>query len=380
MSGRNIFIYGHRGVGKTSLALTAANEFASKLQNVKIVCVSCDKNMSFGQIIKDIADATLQEDPRVTKQSSAAKGSIGLSKLGLSANGEVNSMKELGTFSEPKSVNDASDIIRHISSRYKELIIIVDEFDQILDKEISYMFSVLVKRIADSKISAKMIICGIGESVEDLFQAHGSAQRYFDTERLELLKIGPLREIIDTACDGIGIKFDETTAYRIAMISSGSPYYVHLISEKLFNEIYYSTRDYKGNASAFFREGVNRAIEAISPLLKGNYEKAVKKYNDVYEELLWALADHHQLQRPTEEIYKSYQRIMAKRPNKEQLERKKFSQRMNYLKRETHGRMLKGTRQGWYEFKENIYRGYSRLRAEQEGIELGSEHPLESRF
>jgi hypothetical protein len=48
---------------------------------------------------------------------------------------------------------------------------------------------------------------------------------------------------------------------------------------------------------------------------------------------------------------------------------------MNYLKQPSHGEILIGSRQGWYELREPILRGYIRLRAEAEGIELAQEHP-----
>ena len=40
------------------------------------------------------------------------------------------------------------------------------------------------------------------------------------------------------------------------------------------------------------------------------------------------------------------------------------------------GRILKANRAGWYEFTENIVRGYVRLRAQEKGIELEVDHQL----
>ncbi|HEU0156585.1 MAG TPA: hypothetical protein VFQ82_10995, partial [Stellaceae bacterium] len=60
----------------------------------------------------------------------------------------------------------------------------------------------------------------------------------------------------------------------------------------------------------------------------------------------------------------------------EELLRKRFNQRINRLKREAHGRILVATRTGWYEFRENLVRGYVRLRAEHAGVPLEVDHPL----
>jgi len=50
-----------------------------------------------------------------------------------------------------------------------------------------------------------------------------------------------------------------------------------------------------------------------------------------------------------------------------------FSDRLNKLKTARHGGIIVPKGAGWYEFKENIVRGYVRLRAESEGVHLGAE-------
>jgi len=61
------------------------------------------------------------------------------------------------------------------------------------------------------------------------------------------------------------------------------------------------------------------------------------------------------------------------------LPREKFTQRINALKRATHGSILKGSRQGWYEFSERVMGGYVRLQAEAQSVTLGADHPAEYR-
>jgi hypothetical protein len=67
--------------------------------------------------------------------------------------------------------------------------------------------------------------------------------------------------------------------------------------------------------------------------------------------------------------------------SKEPLGRETFNQRMNALKRSAHSLILIANRQGWYEFREPMMRGYVRLKAEQDGVALEVDHPqLGSRF
>jgi hypothetical protein len=86
------------------------------------------------------------------------------------------------------------------------------------------------------------------------------------------------------------------------------------------------------------------------------------------------VADKHSLRRQTTEIYeKSYLPIMSERHSHKTLSKRVFSDRLNKLKTIRHGEIVIPKGAGWYEFKENIVRGYVRLRAEKEGVHLGSE-------
>ena len=48
-----------------------------------------------------------------------------------------------------------------------------------------------------------------------------------------------------------------------------------------------------------------------------------------------------------------------------------FNQRLLSLRLEGHGRIIVGHGAGWYSFRENLMRGYVRLQAENQQIELG---------
>jgi uncharacterized protein len=124
-----------------------------------------------------------------------------------------------------------------------------------------------------------------------------------------------------------------------------------------------------------YSAAISAAVRDIEPHLKAMYDQATLKYKTDYETVLWAVADHYLLQRRSTDIYDSYRRIML-RMGETPLERDRFNQRMNTLKKPTHGTILKANRQGWYQFTEAVVRGYVRLRAEERGVQLGKDHPL----
>src|SRR5947209_6756512 len=66
LEGRQVFIYGYRGVGKTSLAQTAAIQYQSS--DALPILLSCTENGTFYQTIRDLYSAAFPNDPAVTKK------------------------------------------------------------------------------------------------------------------------------------------------------------------------------------------------------------------------------------------------------------------------------------------------------------------------
>jgi hypothetical protein len=252
-------------------------------------------------------------------------------------------------------------------------VIVVDEFDQITSRSEQELFTNFIKQISDRHIEARFIFCGIGESTDAIMAAHASADRYFHSVELGQLAWEARFEIVNEAANQLGITIDRDTVIRIARISDGFPHYVHFIAEKLFWKGYEARNN--GNVTPqLFAEAMNSAASSMDMKLRGPYEKATRKYRNDYEAVLWAVADGHELVRRSSDIFISYKKIMSS-ASETALDRRKFNQRINSLKKESHAAILTGSRQGWYEFSEKMIRGYVRLKAEQNGVELALDHP-----
>jgi hypothetical protein len=371
--GRQVFIHGYRGVGKTSLAMTAAHQ--EQTSDGTPIRVICEDGVTFGRVIHDVFGRAFPTDPRVERRR--LEGSIGAKFGGLSA--EAKRSIESGSVPEPRSVNEAVQVTEFMLALHSRgPVIVIDEFDQLRSKPEQAKFAAYVKEIGDRDLPIKLIFVGIGETIDSFFSAHASAYRQFHAVKLERLEWEPRFEIIMSAAGALGITVDETTKVRIARVSDGFPHFVHLICEKLFWAVWEDPSGDMQVRAHHFERAIASAVTAIEPVLKTPYEKATQKYSNDYEPVLWAVADDHQLQRPTREILASYLRIMG-RMGREPLDTRRFYSRMNDMKKPSHGEILTGTRTGWYEFTEKMMRGYARMRATQEGIELESEHPLQQR-
>ena len=58
----------------------------------------------------------------------------------------------------------------------------------------------------------------------------------------------------------------------------------------------------------------------------------------------------------------------------EPLSKRNFDNKLNKLKSESHGQILKSQKRSWFEYRENMIRGYVRLKALECGIDLGEDH------
>lgn len=371
VKGRQVFIYGLRGVGKTSLALTSAIMYQSPENGP--INILCSEDDTFYSIIKSIAEQALPRDPRITMQRTGILGSGKVANFGVA----VEKYIETGAIPEPTSLNEALSLIEFCSKVHSETpITIIDEFESLQDSASISLFARLLKGLADREIQMKFIFCGIAESIQDIFTAHGSAHRYLHCEELERLSWEARFEIIDAGAQAVGLNIDRTTKIRIASISDGFPYFAHELTGKLLWKCF--DRGYQSGICSTPEDFQGAALDAISGIeleYKKDYELAVQKYKTDGEYILWALADTHELKRNLTKIHQSYCAI-CKHNNHRPLDRKQLSARLSNFKKESFGGLIFSDRRAWFEYRQKMMRGYARLRAAREGTHLDPDHPL----
>jgi Cdc6-like AAA superfamily ATPase len=375
--GKHIFVHGDRGVGKTSLGRTAA--FVHGSPEGSPPTIECEKGAGPYQLLRDIATACVP--PRHLVDAPVQKKSLkaGLSFLG----GGVAEEIKRGVIPQITSVNEGLAIVGYLANlNQRAPVIVIDEFDVIEDEKTRHTFASFLKHVSDQEIGVRFIVCGIGDSLDEMIGSHLSTGRYLKPVPLERISHDARWQIIASAADELNISVDANSMIRMGQISDGFPYYVHLMGEKLFWAMHDDPSGGSISTPAHFDIALREASVEAEPSLKVAYEKATQKYNNDYQQVLWAVADDSNLRRQMKDIYGSYTRIMSQYYcEREPLDLTKFYQRMNALRTERHGSILRTPNAGWYEFRENRLRGYVRLMAEREGIQLESEHHLgEKRF
>lgn len=370
--GRQIFIYGDRGVGKSSLGQTAAYLYQDS--GAAPIFVSGSPDDSFNTVIANIINQAIRQ-PRTeiikkTKSTSVEIGGIrfgeGIETSGVDFAGSIH------------SIGDAVAFLEQIAEiRSGNTAIVIDEFDAIGNESERNKFAALLKQMGDRSINLKLIFTGIGKSLDDLLGTHQSSYRQIEAVELPRLGWEARREIAQSAANTFDLELDDNVNWRIAMVSDGFPYYIHLITEKILWAAFSAEEVVTRIGSELFSLGLCDAVSSTSAELKRPYEKAVVHHPEM-EDLVWATADHDDLVRSLEDIFQSYEVIHSKRADGgHALQRSKFSSQIRKLKNASYGSILiqANDRPGFYTYREKMLRGYVRMQAESSGIELTGERP-----
>lgn len=368
--GRHIFVYGDRGVGKSSLAHTAAYQYQSA--DAEPIIVSGGPDETFKSIIANIGIQALN---RTKTETIKRQNSLTMEFRGLKwVKGEEVSAIDIA--SQIKTVGDATELLKQVASKHSQQpAIVLDEFDTIPFPEDRAKFAALIKQLGDQSIALKFFISGIGQSCDELLGYNPSAHRQLATIELHRLAWEARREIVQEAAGAFGLNVDNDVNWRIAIISDGYPYYVHLIVEKMLWEAFGSSEEPKTLSWAHYYAGLRVAIGEMNAELRKPYEKAVLLRQPEYEDVVWSTADGDDLILSLKDMRRSYQRIIGKRESRPRLDDAKYNEIVRKLKQPAFGQVLEQVpqRPGWYVYKEKMLRGYVRMQAEANYVQLSGE-------
>lgn len=369
--GSNVFIWGRRGVGKTSLAHTAINKFND------LVCqgpaIACEPTSTVDQLFNDIIRRSAKARPSFFKDG---KIKLKLGALGLGLEGEystgINNV-------HVSSVNHASELLDAIfpadfeGGRYSAVI--VDEFDQLGNKETIGFLTALAKQMSVDQSNVKFIFCGVAENLEALIGSHESVGRYLTAVKLDPLSDDQIWRISEGIASNFGVKLGRGHTIRIGQIACGYPTFAHLIVDEILNVAYEGRFSGSEISQDIFNEAMRRAAAGAATHLQGAYETATQKGTDRYVEVLWAAANGpHIGERQFKEISADYHRIMATRKSRDEITNEQnLRNHLNALCEPSHAEVLKKRTQGWYRFSDPMFRGYVRMMAYNSSVELGDE-------
>lgn len=368
--GRHVFIYGDRGVGKTSLAHTAASLIQSS--DNRPITVSCDHDSTLESVIESVMNQGILRIPTNQYKTSAT---IGVNIPMVKAEARFDKL-ETSRVRSIVNLASAVEALNYLAECYsKNTVIVIDEFDLIRSEAQRARFGILLKQLSDGDIPVRLIFTGIGQSVSDLIGGHLSSQRQIEQIDLERLHWTGRKRIVESAFEYFNIEIPAEIADRICALSDGFPYYVHLMCSKLLYECYMADEVVGTVTRELFLASLNAAVLSAEETLRSCYEAATCRDEHMHH-ILWAMAEGADLNRMKDHIITSYLQVM-KYLNIKPLTQKNFDNRFTRLRKENHGSILchalvgkDGVRPGWFRFRENMIRGFVRMQAEKCGIVL----------
>jgi hypothetical protein len=371
-----VFIYGDRGVGKSSLAAAAARQYQSADANY--LDIGCGPDATLSSIVANTALQALAQS-RLRSRKTSTKAGVSFRFLTLERSAE-DVARDL--HAEVRTVLDAIEVLREVAATHSEKpIVVLDEFDRIQDAATRHIFADLIKHLGDKKVNLKFIFTGVAGTLTELLGAHQSAIRQLATIELGRLSWDARWDIALAVTRAFQLELPRDIYVRIAAVSDGFPYYVHLITEKMMWRAWEDPAEIETLTWEHYRDGLKDAIDSINAELRRPYELAVTQRTDDYEEVLWSTADGEFLQRFTNDMFASYIYIMKQRGDRIALSLDKFKARIRALRTPRTGSILvaEDARKGLYWYRETMLRGYVRMQAEANEIELvGDKDPTAS--
>ena len=374
------FIFGYRGVGKTSLARTAA-QIATKSDREHIY-VACAPGSGMLEIFREVGEGMLALAIRFgAKKTVKEKFEVQVSVNPYIKASIENDIPELAEFKDANEAVRTLKALDEILPDSRNTVVVVDELEE-LNQDDRNALAFLIKQIGDQEFSTRFLLVGIAENVHELIGTHESVPRYITEVPLRPLIAQDLIDIVADAARALKVDVSNEILYRIAIIGNGFPYYAHLIGKTLLIEAVVSGA--QEISDEIYNEGIKKAISQSLQELKISYEAAIQRGEDYFKHMIWALADFDLVDVRIDEWEGRYHEI-AKNNSWAPTEKKKFTNASNNMRTESYGSIIRitpakygsvETRYRFRRFSDPLMKGYVRLQAEGEGCRLGKSPSL----
>lgn len=214
-AGRHVIMFGEAGVGKTSLAKVIAEYLSNAgVQILSSGTINCDRTDNFDLLWRKI----FRELTLVMRRRR-----VGFLQDMFDERRSLNSML-------PDDQDVSPDDIRYVLGQIAgSVVIIIDEFDKLPDRDTTVLIADTIKNLSDHTLDTTLIIVGVADDVNELVEGHTSIDRVMVQVRMERMSKPSLRQIINEGLIYAGMTIDEEAQERIVHLSHGLPHYTHLL-------------------------------------------------------------------------------------------------------------------------------------------------------
>ena len=271
--GMHCILFGERGVGKTSLANILPDFLAATGAELVTASINCDTNDDYGSLIRKL----MQEI--ITVQSMRSAG------FGKDFTVERNPLSQ--SLPENPRPNDVRLLLQSIDAKP---LLILDEFDRIVDRDCIRVMSDTIKTLSDRAVPATIVLVGVADNVDGLLREHQSIERCLTQVWMPRMDAAELQGIIDKGLQRVNMAVDDSIKWYIPAVSQGYPHYAHLLALDAARHAVRNGREVvrRDDIELTIGDAITRTEHSIQDV----YLKAVYSANRtaLYEQVLLACA------------------------------------------------------------------------------------------
>ncbi len=209
----HVVIYGERGIGKTSLA----HVFAETAREARYLVLygSCGTEARFDSMFRAFAARI----PRLYHKS----------VLPNSPEAEVGDNFDI-MLGEHFGPRELADLFADVTGT--RVIIILDEYDRVLDPSFRRDVAELIKNLSDRAARVQLVLTGVAQNLDELIGYAPSIRRNIVGLPLRPLSPREVREVIAIGEAAAEIRFSDEAAEMVTAMAGGSPYLVRLLAHQ----------------------------------------------------------------------------------------------------------------------------------------------------
>jgi Cdc6-like AAA superfamily ATPase len=209
----HVVIYGERGIGKTSLA----HVFAETAREARYLVLygSCGTEARFDAMFRSFAARI----PRLYHKSVLPNSP----EAELGDNFDVMLEEHFGP-------RELADLFADVTGT--RVIIILDEYDRVLDANFRRDVAELIKNLSDRAARVQLVLTGVAQNLDELIGYAPSIRRNIVGLPMRPLTTGEVREVIGIGEIAAEIKYSDKAIAMIAEMAGGSPYLVRLLAHQ----------------------------------------------------------------------------------------------------------------------------------------------------
>ena len=273
--GMHCILFGERGVGKTSLAniLPAVIGDSMGHDSLATASINCDTSDSYATVVRKLMQEvlTVQELPR----------------LGFRSMPDYSESPFSDRLPEQPSPNDLRLLLQSISDNW---LLIVDEFDRLVDQESVRLMTDTIKILSDYSVPATIVLVGVADNVDTLLKEHQSVERCLTQVHMPRMTLEELRAVIDNGLRQVNMDIEGSVAWQIPTVSQGYPHYTHLLTLHAARSAVANGRSTVNGDD--IKSAINESISLSEHSIRTSYSTAVYSANKsaLFEPVLLACA------------------------------------------------------------------------------------------